>query len=148
MQLNVLKGITMSELKKAKKKTWTEFSKFIRTRDCILTTGTLDEGICISCNKRFDFKQLQAGHLIPGRYNVILFDEEIVNAQCFACNMHLGGNTAEYYLSMVRRHNKKYVDELLLRKFKPTIKFTIEGLNEMRLDYIRRTKIAIEEHLR
>ena len=133
----------MSELKKEKKKTWVEFSKYIRTRDCLETTGTADEGICISCGRRIPFKKLQAGHLVAGRSNVILFDEEIVNAQCYACNILLGGNGAEYYRNMALRHSTEYVDELLLRKYQPTIKFTLDGLKEMREDYKKRTEALL-----
>lgn len=114
-----------------KKNAWTLFSKFIRLRDCLATTATTEQGVCISCNREFPFNKLQAGHLIPGRYNAVLFDEELVHAQCYACNILLGGNLAEYYKAMVKRHGAAYVDQLMERKHAPTVKFTDEYLDEL-----------------
>lgn len=69
-----------------KDKAWKQFSIYIRTRDCLKTTGTTTRGICYTCGKKFDFKELQAGHCIGGRHNFVLLDEDLVNAQCQICN--------------------------------------------------------------
>ena len=70
----------------AKAAAWTAFSRLIRTRDCIRTSGNPYEGDCCTCGKRFEFKRLQAGHYFHGRVNATLFDERNVHAQCDACN--------------------------------------------------------------
>lgn len=67
---------------KAKANAWREFSRFIRTRDAIATTGDTDTLICCTCGKLIPFKQAQAGHFIAGRTNALLFDEDIVHGQC------------------------------------------------------------------
>jgi len=98
-------------LSKAKKECWVEFSKYIRTRDCLKTTGSPNYGVCVSCGKEFPFKKLQAGHFIPGRHNGNLFSEKYVNAQCWQCNApaFLGGkngNALAYRRAMIRMYGE------------------------------------------
>ena len=130
----------------AKKNAWTAYSRYIRLRDCLATTGTPDNGICISCGREFIFKKLQAGHLVPGRYNAILFDEFLVNAQCWACNMILGGNGAEYYKTMVKRYGKARVDKKMLRKF-DTIIYTLEDFVKIKEKYTKKANMLIKKYI-
>lgn len=94
-----------------KNRAWNMFSKYIRTRDCLATTGTIERGRCVTCGKIFDFRDLQAGHCIPGRYKSILFDEELVNAQCRGCNYFGGGKYADYTLWFIKKYGEKYWEE-------------------------------------
>lgn len=94
---------------KAKNKAWDAFSLYIRTRDCVETTGTTTQGKCFTCGNVFPLKKLQAGHLIAGRHNSVLFDERGCHAQCQMCNVWLSGNTMKYYRHMV----EKYGDEVV-----------------------------------
>jgi hypothetical protein len=57
---------------------WKAFSIYIRTRDCIKTTGDIEYGKCYTCGKIFPFSELDAGHGIGSRRNSILFDDSIV----------------------------------------------------------------------
>lgn len=91
----------------AKETAWRWFSKFIRARDCLLTTGTIEEGDCISCGRRYTFERLQAGHFVPGRSNSVLFDEDGVNAQCVRCNKFLSGNYEKYEKRLLRKIGSK-----------------------------------------
>lgn len=93
-----------TEYRKAKDKAWKYFSLYIRTRDCIKTSGFSDQGACVTCKNFFPFKELQAGHAIGGRNNSILFDEELVNAQCRGCNGYGNGKYAEYSLWYIGRY--------------------------------------------
>ena len=95
-----------------KKKCWDVFSKFIRTRDCILTTGCPEWGLCITCGKRYHIKLLQAGHFISGRHLSNLFSEKGTHAQCYNCNINLKGNTLEYRRQIVKLYGVG-TDELL-----------------------------------
>ena len=106
---------------KAKEKAWKEFSRYIRLRDCLRTTFTLDEASCVTCNRLFDFKQLQAGHFIPGRNNAVLFSEKGVHAQCFGCNMGKGGAYHDYWLAMERMYGRKEIDKQLRDRHKNII---------------------------
>ena len=111
--------------KKAKENAWKAFSIYIRTRDCLLTTGTTQQGKCITCNVRgdrnplVDFNKSQAGHAIGGRSNAILFHEEIVNLQCGYCNQKppigLGGDYGNYAIALIERYgldHYKYLQSL------------------------------------
>ncbi len=93
--------------KARKKRAWTIFSKYIRTRDCLRTTGFPDQGQCVTCGKFFPIQELQAGHAIGGRFNSILFDEELVNAQCRACNGYGNGKYADYSVWFINKYGKK-----------------------------------------
>lgn len=78
-----------SERAIAKDKAWDSFSIYIRTRDCLRFTGDPTQGKCITCNKPFDFKHLQAGHFINGRGNAVLFDERLVYSQCLTSESNI-----------------------------------------------------------
>lgn len=81
---------------KAKAKAWKAFSEYIRTRDTNALFPEGREGCCVTCNKVYNFKQLQAGHFIPGRHGAVLFNEDIVYAQCYSCNVGKHGNPREF----------------------------------------------------
>ena len=97
------KRVTVSSVKK---KAWTLFSIYIRTRDCLRTTGCTSFGLCITCGKRYHFKLLQAGHFISGRHNANLFLEKGCHAQCYNCNINLRGNTLEYRRQIIKLYGE------------------------------------------
>lgn len=105
-----------SPLVLAKDKAWASFSKFIRTRDCLRTAGTLEEGVCISCSRTTPYKGSQAGHFIAGRTNAILLDEDLVHLQCYHCNIGLSGNYVEYFVQMEQLYTRDEIDILRARK--------------------------------
>jgi len=109
------KTVTLS---KAKKSAWTAFSQYIRRRDCLKTTGTLDKGVCITCGQLIDFKGSHAGHFIDGRGAAVLLEEDLVNLQCPQCNIFLHGNYVPYTLKMIREHGQDWVEEKRLLKKK------------------------------
>jgi hypothetical protein len=117
-----------------KLKAWYSFSKFIRTRDCIRTTGTADKGKCITCGEVFNFKDLQAGHFIPGRHNSNLFSERGVHAQCRSCNIWNHGRPLEYRRAIIELYGDG-ADELLEEEAKRIKKYSIEDLQDMAVEY-------------
>ena len=133
----------------SKAKAWTAFSLYIRTRDCLNTTGLPFVGVCITCGKRYHIKALQAGHALPGRGNAKLFDEELVNAQCMFCNMHKHGKTKKYHAKMRKKYGKKRFEEMKIdskkvipnrdmhfdeieQKYKQKLNELIEAVNDMK----------------
>lgn len=111
-----------------KRKAWTEFSIFIRTR------GADEDGfnVCCTCGVRKHWKDLQAGHFIAGRLNSNLFDERGASAQCSLCNVIKAGNGPMYYRFMSKTYGEAVIEELLqqnnqTRKWKPG---ELEGLFE------------------
>ena len=122
---------------KVKKKTWDAFSKFIRTRDCLRTTGCASWGFCITCEKpkRLHFKMLQAGHYIPGRHNNNLFEETGCHAQCYNCNINLKGNTHVYAKKLIELYGEGHPD-WLHENNKLILKFTVLDMKE-KLEYYK-----------
>jgi hypothetical protein len=103
-------------------------------RDCLATTGDEDNGICCTCGKLIPFKQAQAGHFIAGRTNALLFDEDIVHLQCYACNVCNHGEQLEYYYYMKRHYTEDQILEM--RKLRSTtVKYTPEDLIKIAENY-------------
>jgi hypothetical protein len=118
----------------AKKKAWNSFSRYIRTRDCIRFTGDPDKGKCVTCNRPYDYKQLQAGHFIAGRTNSVLFDEEAVYSQCYGCNVGRGGAHVEYFIFMENEVGREKIDELR-RKRHQNLKYKLFDYERIRDEY-------------
>ena len=123
-----------------KKKAWAFFSIYIRTRDCLKTTGCTSFGLCITCGKRYHFKLLQAGHFISGRHNANLFSEEGCHAQCYNCNINLRGNTLEYRRKIIEMYGKGY-DVVLEEESKQVLKFTPQYLEELIIELKEKIKL-------
>jgi hypothetical protein len=98
--------------KTLKKLAWDAFSKFIRLRDCLKTTGTATHGKCITCGKLAPFGLLDAGHFVSRKYNSTLFDETNCHAQCRFCNRYQNGNLLEYRRQIVKLYGEGYDVEL------------------------------------
>lgn len=124
---------------KAKAAAWKAFSRFIRLRDCLYSTGSIEYGKCITCGQVKAIGQLQAGHFIPGRNNSILFDPRCVHAQCAGCNLYGGGQQPKYYAEMVARYGAETVDELF-RQANMSMKLTAPELREMAARFNRWAK--------
>lgn len=121
---------------KLKKKLWIVFSEYIRHRDCLITTGCADWGLCVTCNRRYHYKLLQAGHFVAGRHNGNLFSERGVHAQCYNCNINLKGNTLEYRRRIIEIYGEGADVELeaearTIKQFKPDeLEMMIEGYKQ------------------
>lgn len=102
--------------KAAKAKAWGAFSAYIRTRDAIRTTGSVDRCRCVTCGKdypAFGLGCVQAGHFLPGRHLSTLFDERNCHAQCYVCNVSLKGNWPAYQDFMRSKYGQSIIDELM-----------------------------------
>jgi hypothetical protein len=117
-------------LRGLKKKAWRIFSEYIRRRDT-------DEGgtvRCVTCRGLFFWKEVHAGHFVPGRTNAVLFHEDITNPQCPVCNIWKGGAYQEYTLYMLDKYGREKVDEFLALKRK-VVKYTRSDLEDLILHY-------------
>jgi len=127
-----------------KKKVWVVFSKYIRLRDCLETTGCASFGLCITCGKRYHFKLLQAGHFISGRHNSNLFSERGTHAQCYNCNINLRGNTLEYRRKIIEMYGDGV--DLELEEIARQIKsYTVVELKELEASLKAKIKLLEEE---
>ena len=118
-----------------KRRVWGVFSIYIRLRDCMRTTGSLEYGECFTCGETFPFNELDAGHFIPGRHNGNLFSERGCQAQCRTCNRFKDGNVLEYRRQIVELYGEG-VDLELEEEAKRIVKFTVDELLEFE-DYIK-----------
>jgi len=116
-----------------KKKFWTEFSKYIRKRD---------DYRCFTCDNKGDGKGMHAGHFIPRACGglSLYFHENNVHAQCYRCNINLGGNGAEYYRRMVDVYGREFVEELFRLRDTGFKKFSIEEYQELIEEYKLKTE--------
>lgn len=133
------------------KKLWKVFSRYIRLRDSLRTTGgDLDsEGnpliYCITCDHMYPIQQMQAGHWIPRGHWSTRYHEANVNAQCARCNKWGGGEPQIYEDKIIAIYGKDIKAELKstmheIRKYKPY------ELEEMYHEYRDAVK-ALEEEL-
>ena len=113
-----------------KKKVWKLFSEYIRRRDCLATTGLIEYGKCITCDKTVPRTLLQAGHFIPGRHNANLFSERGTHAQCYNCNINLKGNTLHYRRAIIHLYGDG-TDLELEAEARQIKKYTILDLEEL-----------------
>ena len=139
-------------IKSAKKAAWDAFSKYIRLRDALATTGTPDMCVCITCKDTVPtkfhagFNTLQAGHAIAGRSKNILFDEDLVYGQCQACNCIHGGRLSEYAIIMIDKFGKEWFEQKCFTARKPALnKWTIESLDKIRDQYRLKYEELLDE---
>jgi len=135
------KKVKQPSKKTVKDNAWRAFSRYIRLRDCLKTTGSLEYGECVSCDRTLPIELLDAGHFIPkksGNY----FSERGVNAQCRSCNRFHGGNQLEYRKEIICRYGEG-VDLELEEESKQIIKRTPQDLTNIEKQY----KIKVEELL-
>lgn len=89
---------------------WGWFAKYIKARDALATTGTLERARCITCSEEHEIDYMDAGHMIPGRSGGILFDETIVFAQCRKCNREGNGEKQAFKRVMVERNGLQWYE--------------------------------------
>ena len=98
---------------------WNWFSKYIRLRDCLETTGNKDYCKCITCGRIKHVSEIQAGHGIGGRGNGILFDEEVTHGQCVYCNWHLKGNYEMYITVLIEKRGAEWYEQKKIKSKLP-----------------------------
>lgn len=121
-----------------KEKAWNEFSKYIRLRDALDTTGRSDFLICCTCGKQYpSFGKgcAQAGHYVPGRSHILLFDEHGVHGQCYNCNHTLKGNTHNYRDFMIEKYGIAETERIEMSRWNKTFKYRTFDLEEIRDKY-------------
>ncbi len=117
----------------AKAACWRVFARWVRLRDCLKTTDSLEYGECVSCHRSLPFDELDAGHFIPkksGNY----FSERGVNAQCQSCNRFHSGNQLPYRREVIERYGEG-VDLELEAEARQSKKFTVQELDDLRQHY-------------
>ena len=120
-----------------KKKAWKLLSKAIRLE----AADKNGQCKCVTCDQKKPWKEMQAGHLVSGRSNGVLFDERGIWPQCYACNVCRQGMGAEYTVFILGVYGQGVGDDLI-RKRREVVRFTKEELKEMIEGYKVRIKEA------
>ena len=94
---------------KLKKTAWKLLSEVVR-REAADQYGLVD---CYTCGPRHHWKQIQAGHAISGRTGAVLFDEEIIRPQCYACNVPMRGNYQVFVAKLIKENGMEWWDRKL-----------------------------------
>lgn len=130
-----------------RKKLWTNyFSRYIRLRDAIKTTGKVDYARCCTCNKVKEIKSMHAGHFIAqGKSNFLRFNEQNVHAQCSQCNTYGRGEQDLYSQFIEREYGIEVLKKLRQDRWK-THKFTHSELEGLIETYKTKLKELIDEH--
>lgn len=116
-------------VKSLKKKADTVFSQYVRYRDGVRRTdGWYSE--CITCGTEKPLKQMQAGHFVSRRVNILRFDERNVNAQCYACNVMRYGEQYMYAKQLDLKYGDGTADELMSQRHQ-THKFKVPELEQI-----------------
>lgn len=88
---------------------------------------------CITCEKRFHWKEIQAGHFMSRKHYSTRWDENNVHPQCVACNVYRAGEQYKYSVFL-----GQYQAEELYLKSQELVKYTNVELQEMINDYSER----------
>ncbi len=99
-------------MKKEEKKAKEAFSRYVRLRDSMETTGSTAYCKCFTCNEIVSFDQIQCGHFISGRGNSLFFEENNSRGQCPECNTSKGGNPEIYREKMINKYGIEEVERL------------------------------------
>jgi hypothetical protein len=113
------------------KKLDTVFSQYIR-RSNADNNGYCT---CVTCNKTFHWKEIQAGHFMSRKHYSIRWDERNVKPQCVACNVYRAGEQYKYSLFLGSE-----VANVLYLQSKEIVKFTNYELEDMINDYSEKLK--------
>ena len=124
----MVKKLTRSKLVK---KLDAVFSQYIR----LSNADNNKNCICVTCNKTFHWKAIQAGHFMSRKHYSIRWDERNVKPQCVACNVYRAGEQYKYSLFL-----GKEVSNVLYLQSKEIVKFTNYELEDMINDYSEKLK--------
>tara|TARA_B110000459_G_C16389044_1_gene393374 strand:- start:342 stop:725 length:384 start_codon:yes stop_codon:yes gene_type:complete len=113
------------------KKLDTVFSQWVR----LSNADNNKNCICVTCNKVFFWKEIQAGHFMSRKHYSIRWCELNVKPQCVGCNVFKYGEQYKFSLFL-----GKDAAEVLYLKSKEIVKFTNYELEDKINDYSLRLK--------
>ena len=108
------------------------FNKWIRNRD----TDDFGKFICISCGKRKDAIQMDAGHYYPKRCSFLRFNENNVHGECQSCNRFHDDHLDNYAKNLLNK-----IGELEVTRLQLTYKNEQKWSREELLEIIKKYKL-------
>jgi len=112
---------------KKKEKLWKLVSELVRRRDADPHTGMVQ---CYTCGEFKHWKEGDAGHAIPGRKNMVLFDLDILRFQCKSCNGPKAGQQYIFGKKLNEENGEGWFEEKQRQAWKPK-KITESDLEDM-----------------
>jgi len=112
-------------------------SKLVKKLDAIFSeyvrkSNADSNGICtcVTCDRNFFWKQIQAGHFMSRKHYSTRWDLENVKPQCPKCNVFNQGEQYKYSLYL-----GKEISEKLLEKSRQIQKFTYNDIEALIIHY-------------
>ena len=124
---------------KPKDEAWKAFSRYVRLRDAVITTGSTEYARCCTCGKTYPITELQAGHWITRGRLAVFLDERNVHAQCKGCNLYGRGKPTEYQAYLIKEYGDGVLSELT-RQAQLHVKVTAKDWREFTTEYRRRAQ--------
>lgn len=112
-------------------------SVYVRTRDTKEVAPGVRRGICVTCKKEKDFKELQCGHWIRRKHYGTRWHEINLHPQCAWCNRPEGGNGMEpqHEAYIAATHGSHWPEKLMVIKKMFAKKPSKRQLQEMIVDF-------------
>ena len=107
------------------------FSKYIR----LSNADKNGYCTCVTCNRKYHWKNIQAGHFMSRKHYSTRWEENNVKPQCVGCNMFKQGEQYKYSLFL----GSEVSNDLYL-KSKEVVKFSIYELEQMIEEYTTKLK--------
>ncbi len=85
---------------------------------------------CITCGEWRPLKTMQCGHFQRRSYNIIRYDEENTNAQCYTCNILRYGEQYKYAQAVDKKYGNGTADKLV-KLAKTEHKLSVSELQEI-----------------
>ena len=120
-------------MKKHEKQAKEWFSRLVRLKGCLNTTGSPEYGVCFTCGETFSFSELHCGHYISGRGNAVFFEENNSHSQCMICNTVKGGNLKVYREKMIDKYGLEEVERL------ESLRHTVQRITQAKFEAIFRS---------
>lgn len=89
------------------------FSRYVRLRDALKTTGSNDNLLCYTCDKLTPYSESQNMHFVSRRHKGLRWTEDNCKWGCAYCNVILKGNYIEYVRRMQKEYGIEFVDQLI-----------------------------------
>lgn len=109
------------------------YNKYIRLKECYETTGSTSHGVCVTCGKTKEFRQLECGHFIHGAQDPYRFHEDVTHIQCTHCNK-FANKSHEYLDYMYNRYGVEHTENLRALRHSD-FKYTRQELEDLEVKY-------------
>lgn len=90
---------------------------------------------CVTCNRKYHWKEIQAGHFMSRKHYATRWNEDNVKPQCVGCNMYKQGEQYKYSIFL----GSELANDLYL-KSREVVKFSTADIEQMIDDYTTKLK--------